>query len=645
MKRFLGSAPIWSAVTCHRFILRLTQSADESAHSILGHYRFLECLSTLVICLLCAAFISVSTSFAQTPAPLIQNAANRKTISLNGDWHFIVDPHEEGTARRYYLNGKPYGSRDFVEYDFNTAPTLRVPGDWNFQRAELQMYEGTLWYQRTFDYHLQANRRVFVYFGAANYRARVWLNDKPLCEHEGGFTPFNCEATPILQEGANVIIVSVNDTRHADDIPSLRPDWFNYGGLTRDVMLVAVPRDFIQQYSVQLDRSPARRLSGWVRTTGESSNSNKATIRIPELGLSAEATADKDGLLRFSFPAPTLELWSPEKPKLYRVEIVTPTDQIIDEIGFRTIETRGTDILLNGRSIFLRGIDMHEEPVGRPGRAHGEEDARKLLGLAKELGCNFVRLAHYPHDETMVRSADRLGLMVWSEVPVYQGIDFKNAQTLAKATQQLTEMITRDRNRAAIVLWSVSNETPKSAERNAFLQELIRTARSLDPTRLITTATNQTNSTEPHKKVFDDPIIADLDVFGVNEYIGWYEGVPADLDITAWATPYNKPMIVSEFGGEAKYGLHGTLSKRWTEENQEEIYLHQIAALRKIPFLRGTSPWILKDFRSPHRNLPGLQDGFNRKGLVSENGERKKAFFVLQKFYHEMAKQNGATGL
>ena len=599
--------------------------------------KFLLRITWLLTCFLGAVLIPIGSSFSQSPSPLIQGVMNRKTISLNGEWHYIADPHEEGVTRRYYLNGKPYGSRNFVEYDFNTAPTLRVPGDWNFQRPELQLYEGTVWYQRSFDYHAQPNQRAFLYFGAANYRARVWLNEKPLCEHEGGFTPFNCEATGALRDGANVVIVSVNDTRHPDDIPSVRPDWFNYGGLTRDVMLVELPREFIQQYSVHLDRGRQNRISGWIKMMADSPSSQKVTVRIPELRLSTEAIPDNEGVFQFSLDASNLELWSPEKPKLYRVEIATATDQIAEDIGFRTIETRGTDMFLNGKSIFLRGIDMHEEPVGRSGRAHGADDARTLLGLAKELGCNFVRLAHYPHDESMVRTADRLGLMVWSEVPVYQGVDFKNTQTLVKARQQLMEMITRDRNRAAIILWSVSNETPKSPERNAFLQQLIKTARDLDSTRLITTATNQTNSTEPHKKIFDDPIIADLDVFGVNEYIGWYEGVPADLDITTWATPYGKPMIVSEFGGEAKYGLHGPVTQRWTEENQEEIYKHQIAALRKIPFLRGTSPWILKDFRSPHRNLPRLQDGFNRKGLISENGERKKAFYVLQKFYRELA--------
>ncbi len=596
----------------------------------------------MLFCFAWISIVAVSASFAQSPSPLIQNVTNRKTISLNGDWHYIADPHEEGTARRYYLNGKPSGTRSFVEYDFNASPTLRVPGDWNFQRPELQLYEGTVWYQKSFDYHAPANTRVFLYFGAANYHARVWLNEKPLCEHEGGFTPFNCEATAALQDGQNVVIVSVNDARHADDIPSLRPDWYNYGGLTRDIRLVEVPRQFIEQYSIQLDHENARRIAGWIRLAG-ASTPQKLSVKIPEFKLSTVATTDNKGLARFTLDAPGVQLWSPEKPKLYRVEVSTETDQIVDDIGFRTIEIRGTDILLNGKAIFLRGIDMHEEPFNRPGRAHGEDDARTLLGWAKELGCNFVRLAHYPHDESMVRMADRLGLMVWSEIPVYQGIDFKNPQTLAKAQQQLTEMIARDQNRAAIILWSVSNETPKSPERNAFLHQLIVMARTLDPTRLITTATNQTSAAEPHKKVLDDPIIADLDVFGVNEYIGWYEGVPADLDITTWSTPYNKPMIVSEFGGDAKQGLHGTASQRWTEEYQEDIYKRQIAALCKIPFLRGTSPWILKDFRSPHRQLPGVQDGYNRKGLISESGERKKAFYILQRFYRELAAQAGTA--
>ena len=364
------------------------------------------------------ALLPTSISFAQNLSPLLQNVSGRRAFSLNGDWHYIADPHDEGTPRRYYLNGKPFGSRNFVEYDFNTSPTLRVPGDWNFQRPELQLYEGTVWYEKSFDYHPHPNTRAFFYFGAANYRAHVWLNEKTLCEHEGGFSPFNCEATSLLHDGANFVIVSVNDTRHADDIPALRPDWFNYGGLTRDVTIVEVPREFIEQYSIQLEGDSSHRIAGWVRLAG-ASGPQKIDIRIPELKISSEATTDKDGLARFTLAAPNLQLWSPEHAKLYRVEISTDADRISDEIGFRTIETRGTEILLNGHPVFLRGIDVHEEAPLRSGRAHGEDDARTLLGWARDLGCNFVRLAHYPHDEHMIREADRMGMLVWSEIPVY----------------------------------------------------------------------------------------------------------------------------------------------------------------------------------------------------------------------------------
>jgi beta-glucuronidase len=377
----------------------------------------------------------------------------------------------------------------------------------------------------------------------------------------------------------------------------------------------------------------------------EKTAARKVTISIPDLKLSQQVTAELGGVAHFSFEAPNLQLWSPENPKLYNIEIASEGDHVTDEIGFRSIEVRGVDILLNGKPIFLRGITMHEEALEHPGRAHGDDDARGLLGLAKELGSNFVRLAHYPYDEHMTRMADRMGLLVWSEIPVWQTIDWTNPAVLQKAKQQLTEMITRDRNRSSIILWSVTNESKATPERNAFVHELVTTARALDATRLITAATNQFQRPDPHSIVVDDPLIADLDVFGVNEYVGWYYGTPADLDNYSFTTPYNKPMIVSEFGGEAKAGTHGAPTERWTEEYQEEIYKHQLAALSKVPFLRGIAPWVLKDFRSPHRQLPGVQDGYNRKGLVSDNGVRKKAFSVLQEFYRQASTaKTGTTG-
>ena len=580
-------------------------------------------------------------ALAQAPAPLVQNALARPGISLNGDWHYATDPYDDGVRRRMFLNLSPATSTGVVEYDFATSPTLHVPGDWNTQVPELMLYEGTVWYEKSFDYHPKSGFRSFVYVGAANYKAQVWVNGKSLCEHEGGFTAFNCDATSLLKDGANFIVIAVNDTRLPDGIPGPKSDWYNYGGLTRDVRIVEVPEQYIEDYSVQLQRGTGNRISGWLQLAGIPAAGN-ATLDIPELHIH-RAIAVTNGKGTFDFDAPNLERWSPESPKLYEVTISTGADRVTDQIGFRIIEVRGTEILLNGKPIFLRGINMHDEAPLRPGRAHGDDDARTSLGWARELGCNFIRLAHYPHDEHTTRMADRMGILVWSEIPLWQAIAWTTPGVLDKAKRQLTEEIARDHNRAAIIFWSITNESSVSPERNPFLHELAATARSLDGTRLITAATNQLTRppANPHDHIIGDPLIADLDVVGMNEYVGWYEGTPADLESTMFENPFGKPVIVSEFGGDAKQGLHGEATQRWTEEYQEAIYKGQLAAFKKAPFIRGIAPWILKDFRSPRRLYPGVQDGFNRKGLISNTGEKKKAYFVLQQFYRDATNGSG----
>jgi len=308
-------------------------------------------------------------------------------------------------------------------------------------------------------------------------------------------------------------------------------------------------------------------------------------------------------------------------------------DRLEDEMGFRTIETRGTQILLNGQPIFLKGISVHAEAPYRTGRAFSEQDAEALLGWVHELGGNYVRLAHYPHSERMTRLADRMGILVWSEIPVYWACHFENLVVLSKAQSQLSEMIRRDRDKASVILWSVANETPATPARTAFLTTLVRDVHQLDPSRLVTAALLV--RTEGNTKIVDDPLGDVLDVLGTNEYIGWYEHTASDADHTQWDIRFQKPLIMSEFGGGAKAGLHGDVSTRWTEEFQANIYEHQFVMLNQIPQLRGMSPWLLMDFRSPLRLLPEIQDYYNRKGLVSQDGHKKKAFFVLQKAYKE----------
>jgi len=236
----------------------------------------------------------------------------------------------------------------------------------------------------------------------------------------------------------------------------------------------------------------------------------------------------------------------------------------------------------------------------------------------------------------MTRLADRMGLMVWSEIPVYWDIDWENPSTLQNAENQLHDMIARDHNRASVVFWSLSNETPVKPARLAFLRQLADSARKQDSTRLITSALNHVDEIDPSVRALNDPLGEFLDVLGLNEYLGWYWGRPEDADNMQWKTAWNKPLIMSEFGAENPYGRHGAADERWTEEYQANLYQHQINMLKKIPSLAGLSPWVLMDFHSPRRLLPGIQDYYNRKGLVSNLGQHKQAFYVLQKYYREL---------
>jgi beta-glucuronidase len=579
--------------------------------------------------------------YAQSASTVLVDVDHRKSVSLDGDWASMVDPyfagmyniHHEQKANGWFLNRKAKPGDPFpTEYDFSKAPKLKVPGDWNTQRESLFYYEGPIWYERDFSYQPREHTHIFLHVGAANYRSWFWVNGQKVCEHEGGYTAFNCDVTSAVHAGGNFVVAAVDNTRHEDNVPTLETDWWNYGGLIRAVSLIEVPETFIDQYDLHLSHGENSVIEGWVHVM-DTQPGAKVEVEIPELGATTSAAVDEAGRAVIHLTVQGLERWSPETPKLYKVQLRAGQDAIGDLIGFRTVETRGTEILLNGKPLFLRGIAIHAEAPYRTGRAYTDKDAETLLGWAKELGCNYVRLAHYPHDETMLRAADRMGLLVWAENPVYWALQFDNPKVLAKAEQQLDEEINTSRNHPAIILWSMANETPNTEARTRFIETLASRARALDSSRLITAALLV--RAEGHVKIVDDPLGKALDVIGVNEYIGWYEQHPETADDTTWRIDYQKPLIVSEFGADAKAGLHGGDNDRWTEEYQANLYRHQLGMLNRIPQLRGMSPWILMDFRSPNRPLQGIQDEFNRKGLVSDQGKKKLAFYVLQKAYTE----------
>ncbi|MDD6209869.1 MAG: glycoside hydrolase family 2 TIM barrel-domain containing protein [Bacteroidales bacterium] len=595
--------------------------------------------------LLLLALLGTATSLlAEGIYPQITNIDNRRTTPLNGNWHYIIDQLETGyydyrrkpTEFGFFLDEKQENPK-LIEYNFDTSPTLYVPRDWNSQAPELLYYEGCIWYRTKFDHKPTSGKRLFLHFGAINYQSIVYLNGKKLGQHIGGYTPFNFEITSLVKDGENSLVVMVDNKRQKEAVPTDNFDWWNYGGITRPVTLIETPSTFIRDYFIQLTKGNAGEISGWVQLDGDKPQS-EITVEIPELKKSIKLTPDSKGYAKFTIKAKP-QLWTPENPKLYKVTLSGAGETLNDEIGFRTIETSGSKILLNGKPVFCRGISIHEEaPLRKGGRAYGKDDARTLLGWAKEMGCNFVRLAHYPHNEQMIKEAERMGLMVWSEIPVYWTIDWTNPDVLANAKNQLEENITRDKNRCNIIIWSVANETPVSAPRLEFLKSLVERTRQLDNTRLVGAAMEK-EEIRPGILTVHDPLGQYLDLLSFNQYVGWYDGLPEKCDRVNWEFPSDKPVVITEWGGGALAGMHGDKSERWTEEFQEEVYKANIRMLKRIKGLAGTTPWILMDFRSPKRPLTGIQDGFNRKGVISDYGQKKKAFYIMQEWYKELEEE------
>ena len=588
--------------------------------------------------------------FGHAQEQIMVNAFNREATVLNGYWNYIVDPYENGFYNyryepfenqenpgngAFFTNAKRKSKSDLVEYDFDKMDSLKVPGDWNSQKEKLFYYEGTIWYKKSFDYAKKASEnRVFLYFGASNYETDVYLNGKKLGKHVGGFTPFQFEVTDLLEEKQNFIVVKVDNKRKKDAVPTLNTDWWNYGGITRDVKLIETSETFISDYQIHLSKENKQLIKGKVKLNGTAVSNEKITITIPELGIEKELKTDGNGRSEFELIANNLSYWSPSSPKLYDVTLSTDTDRIVDQIGFRTIETQGIDILLNGKPIFLKGISIHEESPTDGGRGHTEDDARKLLEYSKSLGCNYVRLAHYPHNEYMVRLADQMGILVWEENPVYWTISWDKEVTYLNAQNQISEVIQRDKNRASVIIWSMANETPTSEARNKFLTRLALFTKAKDPTRLISAALEQQDYMgDPSTRTIHDPFAEVVDILSFNQYIGWYDGGIEKCKKIEWNITQDKPVLISEFGAGAKYGLHGEKDDRWTEEYQEYLYEETLQMLDQIEQFRGVSPWVLVDFKSPRRVLPEIQDNYNRKGLISEKGEKKKAFYVLKKYY------------
>jgi beta-glucuronidase len=557
----------------------------------------------------------------------------RASESLDGDWTFCVDLLDTGLRQKWFamLPEAPENRTEPWDYDPYMGETVPVPSNWAMLKEKWYFFEGSAWYTRPLDIsEIDPAKRQFLRFGAAAYDCKIFLNGEFLGNHYGASTPFCVELTGKLKAGRNWIMACVNNARTRDRVPMRNTDWFNYGGLYREVSVFETPRSLIKDLFVYLvpDGTYA---TVRAEVTVDGPDREPVMLSIPGLGIEQEMPLDADGRGSVDIPVRP-RLWSPENPVLYDVSASLGEDTVRDRIGFRQIERRGTDILLNGEALFLRGISVHEDDA-ELGKVTGEEDLRRRFAHARELGCNYLRLAHYPHHERAAEIADELGFLLWEEIPVYWAIDFANPATYRDAENQLRELIKRDRNRASVIIWSVGNENPDTDARLTFMKGLADTCKELDPTRLTSAACLVNHA----RNRIEDRLAAHIDIIGLNEYYGWYEENFDDLAAIGENSDPDRPVVISETGADGVIGEKGPKTGLFSEDYMAEVYRKQIATLSKLGYIKGMSPWILYDFRVERRqNI--FQNGYNHKGLIAADKKtKKKAFHILADYYREIA--------
>ena len=555
----------------------------------------------------------------------------RKTQELGGDWSFVIDPFREGLRQRWFEHDATPIDAWQVPRDCDDASwqTIAVPGCWNLARPEWKHYEGAAWYMRGLDIAPPVpGERVFLRIGAATGRARVFLNGQFLGLHRGGWTPFFVEIGSVLQTTSNRIMIEVDNHRRDDDVPMSHFDWFNYGGLYREVEILRLPATYVSD--LRLSLADGNGIA--VRVLLSAPVDGTAEIEIAGLGTGQVPVSQGVGQAELDL-AP--HLWSPNDPHLYDIRLTYDRDIVTDRVGFRRIERRGTQILLNGTPIALRGICVHEDDRDL-GRSSSESDIRRRFAHARELGANALRLAHYPHSELTARIADEMGLLLWEEIPVYWAIAFENPDTFAAAENQLREMIRRDANRASVILWGVGNENADTDARLAFMSGLAAAARDADPSRLIAAAC----LINRHEFCIEDRLAEHLDVIGVNEYFGWYEPGFEGLDRLLANSAPDRPVVISETGADALAGHRGPDTRLFTEELQARVLATQVEMAAGAGYVAGIFPWLLYDFRSERRQT-GFQRGWNLKGVIAADKETKKLGFGALRAAYAQHFRNG----
>jgi len=546
---------------------------------------------------------------------LFKTSKSRFPVSLDGLWSFKTDPDSVGEKEKWYESFP-------LEHD-----KMCVPLCWNTE-SEYFKYEGKAWYQTSFE---STSDTYVISFDAVQVYAEVYIDGKMLASHYGGFTGFKVVGSG---KGIHTLTVMADNTHNdLNTIPLSRVDWFHFGGISGSVSLCSFDGAYIGFHKISYTLNGTK-ATGRVDFTVCGSYCGKADIIFDGRKI---ASADaKSGANSIEVDFGEVELWEPSCPRLYEIGIVISSDDIIDRTGFRTIETEGNEILLNGKPLRLKGINRHNECPDF-GFSIPFTLMKRDVSIIKSMNCNFIRGSHYPNPEILLDYLDETGMLFWEEIPMWQYFEKQLTDPLMneRGLSMHKEMLARDFHHPSIIFWGLHNEIDTTTQAAYDISKLFADyIRANDPSRLITFASCR----------HGNDICFDLaDVISINMYPGWYGGhdpagecdqqmkiVYDNMERTKSA---GKPLFISEFGGGAVFGQSTFTNAKWTEQYQAELLRTLIAKFFDEYNVNGTFVWQYSDMYSAFEMELSRPRSFNNKGLVDEYRRPKLGYYAVKDIY------------
>lgn len=558
---------------------------------------------------------------------LFDEHRRRRSVSLDGAWRFLTDPHGIGDEKGY-KNGLPEGE------------TVIVPSVWNTESGLLE-YEGIAWYEKRF--YTEGGCLRF-HFGAVMTECAVFLDGEPLGEHYGGFCEFDF-IVPDVSAGEHLLSVKVDNRFDAHSIPQKKVDWYHYGGITRSVTVETLEGVCILNHRFKYELSDdLKRAECFATITLYNANSCETEAKISLALDGVKVTCDTVSLpckelfvaQLDSFTVGDIRLWDEGKGELYTVEYTTETDDLCDRVGFRKIEVKDGKLLLNNREIEIRGVNRHHDHPDF-GMAFPPARMKHDIDLIEDLGCNAIRGSHYPNSRDFVDMLDERGILFWSEIPIWGG-GFSQAalgdeKVVERGLNMLREMVDKYYNHPSIIIWGMHNEI------------LTGTNEAYEMSKPYYGYLKATGGNRAVVFASDKPLV-DIcfefsDIICLNQYYGWYSG-----GLDAWEPFFekfgerlkalgfeNKPIIMSEFGAGGLYGFHDAEMPQWSEEYQAKLIDFCLNLFHKHPAIVGSFIWQFCDIRTAKEMGFGRARGFNNKGIMNEYRRPKAAYYAAQRCY------------